>query len=161
MSRPRLLLFDIDGTLLLSGRAGVRGLALAMERLYGQAGAMDGIEMAGRTDRAIVIDVLRMLGRDPDDAEIRRVREASRSGDEGDVKPLRDVVPVGGSRPVLRVLVAELLDVLAGEGLRLGLFGVLGLVDLVVDDLVGLVGLLGHDAFLSVTGTGVQVHPGW
>jgi phosphoglycolate phosphatase-like HAD superfamily hydrolase len=75
VSRPLLLLFDIDGTLLLSGRAGVRGLALAMERLYGRADVMDGIEMAGRTDRAIVIDVLRALGRNPDDAEIRRVRE--------------------------------------------------------------------------------------
>jgi phosphoglycolate phosphatase len=36
---------------------------------------MDGIEMAGRTDRAIVIDVLRAIGRDPVESEIHRVRE--------------------------------------------------------------------------------------
>jgi len=70
-----LLLFDIDGTLLLSGRAGVRGLALAMDRLYGRPDALDGVEMAGRTDRAIVIQVLRALGRDPDEGEIQRLRE--------------------------------------------------------------------------------------
>lgn len=70
-----LLLFDIDGTLLLSGRAGVRGLSLAIDRLYGRQDALDGVAMAGRTDRAIVIEVLRGIGRDPNDAEIRRVRE--------------------------------------------------------------------------------------
>src|SRR6476659_9115134 len=75
VSRPLLLLFDIDGTLLLSGRAGVRGLALAMERLYGRTDVMEGIEMAGRTDRAIVIDVLRAIGREPVEAEIHRVRQ--------------------------------------------------------------------------------------
>jgi phosphoglycolate phosphatase-like HAD superfamily hydrolase len=75
VSEPVLVLFDIDGTLLLSGRAGIRGLSLAMERLYGDGGAMEKIEMAGRTDRAIVIDALRAIGREPDDPEIRRVRE--------------------------------------------------------------------------------------
>jgi len=70
-----LLLFDIDGTLLLSGRAGVRGLGLAMDRLYGRPDAIEGVEMAGRTDRAIVIEVLRAIGRTPDDDEVRRVRE--------------------------------------------------------------------------------------
>jgi phosphoglycolate phosphatase-like HAD superfamily hydrolase len=70
-----LLLFDIDGTLLLSGRAGVRGLALAMDRLYGRPEALDGVDMAGRTDRAIVIEVLRAIGRNPGEAEIRMVRE--------------------------------------------------------------------------------------
>jgi phosphoglycolate phosphatase-like HAD superfamily hydrolase len=70
-----LLLFDIDGTLLLSGRAGVRGLALAMNRLYGRPDALDGVEMAGRTDRAIVMQVLRALGREPDEPEIRRLRD--------------------------------------------------------------------------------------
>jgi phosphoglycolate phosphatase-like HAD superfamily hydrolase len=74
--RPLLLLFDIDGTLLLSGRAGVRGLNLAIDRLYGRRDALDGVAMAGRTDRAIVIEVLRGIGREPDEAEIRQVRDA-------------------------------------------------------------------------------------
>jgi phosphoglycolate phosphatase-like HAD superfamily hydrolase len=75
MTGSTLLLFDIDGTLLLSGRAGVRGLSLAIERLYGRREALDGVAMAGRTDRAIVIEALRGIGREPDDAEIRRVRD--------------------------------------------------------------------------------------
>jgi phosphoglycolate phosphatase len=73
---PRLILFDIDGTLILSGRAGVRGLNAAVERLYGQRDALDGIEMAGRTDRAIVVDVLERLGAPVSDAEIQRVHDA-------------------------------------------------------------------------------------
>lgn len=72
---PLLVLFDIDGTLLLSGRAGVRGLSLAIDRLYGRRDALDGVAMAGRTDRAIVIEVLRGIGREPDEATIRRVRD--------------------------------------------------------------------------------------
>jgi phosphoglycolate phosphatase-like HAD superfamily hydrolase len=71
-----LMLFDIDGTLLLSGRAGVRGMNLAFEQLYQQPGALDHVAMAGRTDRAIVMDALRLIGREPDDAEVLRVRHA-------------------------------------------------------------------------------------
>ena len=74
--KPLLVLFDIDGTLILSGRAGVRGMNVAFERLYGTTGALDRIGMAGRTDRAIVIDALRAIDREPTDAEVARVRSA-------------------------------------------------------------------------------------
>jgi phosphoglycolate phosphatase len=75
MSAPLLVLFDIDGTLLRSGRAGVRGLNLAFDRLYGRGQALDGISLAGRTDRAIVLDALRAIGREAEDGEIERIRE--------------------------------------------------------------------------------------
>ena len=71
-----MFLFDVDGTLILSGRAGVRGMNLAFERLYGRARALDGVPIAGRTDRAIVFEVLRAIGRDPSDDEIARLRDA-------------------------------------------------------------------------------------
>jgi phosphoglycolate phosphatase-like HAD superfamily hydrolase len=76
-SRPvRLVLFDIDGTLVLTGRAGVRGMNAAFQRLYGRPEALDGVSIAGRTDRAIVTDVLAGLRVDVDDALIAGVREA-------------------------------------------------------------------------------------
>ena len=75
-SRPRLVLFDIDGTLVLTGRAGVRGMNAAFQRLYGHADALDGVTIAGRTDRAIVTDVLARMGIDFDDAHLDAVREA-------------------------------------------------------------------------------------
>ena len=45
-----LLLFDIDGTLVLSGRAGLRALNRAFEQATGVEGAFHGINAAGRTD---------------------------------------------------------------------------------------------------------------
>ena len=54
----RLLLFDIDGTLLLSGGAGTRALNRTFLELYGIAGAFTGISVAGRTDPLILGDAL-------------------------------------------------------------------------------------------------------
>ena len=75
-SRPRLVLFEIDGTLVLTGRAGVRGMNAAFQRLYGRADALDGVAIAGRTDRAIVTDVLARMRIDLDDRHIEAIREA-------------------------------------------------------------------------------------
>lgn len=47
----RLLLFDIDGTLLLTGGAGKRAMERAFLELFGVADALAGVSMAGRTDR--------------------------------------------------------------------------------------------------------------
>ena len=61
--RPaRLILFDIDGTLLLSGGAGKRALNRAFEELFGVAGGFDGIPVAGRTDPLIFTDALERAG---------------------------------------------------------------------------------------------------
>lgn len=54
---PVLVLFDIDGTLIRTGGAGVRGMNAAFERLHGRADALRGVAVAGRTDRAILTEV--------------------------------------------------------------------------------------------------------
>jgi len=58
----KLLLFDIDGTLMLSGGAGVRAMSEAFRRMYGIAGAFDGVNLAGRTDTSILRDACRQYG---------------------------------------------------------------------------------------------------
>ncbi len=57
-----LILFDIDGTLLLSGGAGKRALNAAFQELFGVAGGFDGIPVAGRTDPLIFDDALNRAG---------------------------------------------------------------------------------------------------
>jgi phosphoglycolate phosphatase-like HAD superfamily hydrolase len=65
----RLILFDIDGTLLDAGGAGRRALADAMVRVYGQTGPMDGYSMGGRTDPQIVRELLGAVGVDEREIE--------------------------------------------------------------------------------------------
>lgn len=50
----KILLFDIDGTLLLSGRAGYRALTRTFEELFGLPRGFDDIPVAGRTDELIL-----------------------------------------------------------------------------------------------------------
>jgi phosphoglycolate phosphatase-like HAD superfamily hydrolase len=76
MVQVTLFLFDIDGTLIQTGRAGLRGMNLAFERVYGHSKALDGVPFAGRTDRAIARQVLEKFGFEPTDAEIARLRDA-------------------------------------------------------------------------------------
>jgi phosphoglycolate phosphatase-like HAD superfamily hydrolase len=50
----KLILFDIDGTLVLTGGAGGRAMARAFENVFGLQHGMASISMAGRTDAWIV-----------------------------------------------------------------------------------------------------------
>jgi phosphoglycolate phosphatase-like HAD superfamily hydrolase len=54
----QLVLFDIDGTLVLTGGAGKRGMTRAFEALFGVADAFAGVPLAGRTDTSILADAL-------------------------------------------------------------------------------------------------------
>lgn len=53
-----LVLWDIDGTLILSGGAGERALVTALHSLFGIRGSIEDIELAGRTDGWIARKVL-------------------------------------------------------------------------------------------------------
>ena len=59
---PALILFDIDGTLLLSGRAGLRAMTRAFEDTFGITDAFKGESFGGRTDSYLVSKALRMAG---------------------------------------------------------------------------------------------------
>jgi phosphoglycolate phosphatase len=54
----RLVLFDIDGTLLSAGRAARESVLLAIERVYGWTGAGDGHDFSGKTDPQILRELV-------------------------------------------------------------------------------------------------------
>ena len=55
----KFILFDIDGTLIDSGGAGVRALNLAFDDMFSVTDAFRGISMAGKTDPQIVAEGLK------------------------------------------------------------------------------------------------------
>ena len=70
MTKTRLLLFDIDGTLVNTGGAGVEALKLIMHHRFGAKDDLRDIEIAGKTDRAIIHDILRKYRVDPTEENI-------------------------------------------------------------------------------------------
>src|SRR4051812_20864050 len=58
-NQKRLLLSDIDGTLIHSGGAGVQALKLAFKERFGIDDDLHDIEIAGMTDSGIVLSVLK------------------------------------------------------------------------------------------------------
>ena len=60
----RVLLFDIDGTLLDPAREGSTCLRRALEDVYGLTGPIDHYSMAGKTDWKIITDLMEMAGLD-------------------------------------------------------------------------------------------------
>lgn len=101
---PKVLLFDIDGTLVLTGRAGVRAMNRACEQVIGHSNALDGVAVAGRTDWIILHEALRAIGHEMDEDLFARLRDA-----------------------YVTLLREEIL--LPGEGVKAVLPGVAGLLD--------------------------------
>ena len=88
----KLVLFDIDGTLVLTGKAGLRGMNRALHEVFGQPRALEGIPVAGRTDWAILTDAVRLYGRELDEALLDDLRATSPGW------PRRSNTPAKGSR---------------------------------------------------------------
>jgi phosphoglycolate phosphatase len=70
MSAMRLLLFDIDGTLVNTGGAGVKSLKMTVRNRFGTEDDLRDIEIAGKTDRAIIRDILCKYQVDPTEENI-------------------------------------------------------------------------------------------
>jgi phosphoglycolate phosphatase-like HAD superfamily hydrolase len=58
----KLLLFDIDGTLIRSQGAGRTTLKLTLQEMFGTAGPIDDYKMSGKTDHRIITDLLTAAG---------------------------------------------------------------------------------------------------
>lgn len=72
--RPKILLFDIDGTLILTAGAGVRAMTRAFEDMFGVAEGLAGIPMAGRTDSVILAEAMQTAQIDPVPTTLERFR---------------------------------------------------------------------------------------
>jgi phosphoglycolate phosphatase len=86
MTKKRLLLFDIDGTLVNTGGAGVVSLQTMVQRRFGVTDDLHDIEIAGKTDRAIIRDILRKYEVVASEQNISEFAEAYVAG-------LRDELP--------------------------------------------------------------------
>lgn len=91
----KLLLFDIDGTILLTNGAGTRAANRAFEKIYGLKDAMGGIEAAGKTDPLILSEIfMKSLSREytPGEAQVL-YREYVEFLEEEIVKSRIDIMP--------------------------------------------------------------------
>jgi phosphoglycolate phosphatase-like HAD superfamily hydrolase len=121
MQIAHLVLFDIDGTLVLTGGAGIRAMNRACEDIVGHRDALDGVPIAGRTDWIILEDALARQGRTLDRALLHELRDRY-------VQHLREEIelPGHGTKSVMPGI-RELLDALrarsdVGVGLLTGNF---------------------------------------
>ncbi|HEX7518356.1 MAG TPA: HAD family hydrolase [Chthoniobacterales bacterium] len=62
MKKQRLLLWDIDGTLISTGAAGQHAIVRATAERFGENGNLEGVEIAGRTDTGIAHQILAKYG---------------------------------------------------------------------------------------------------
>ncbi len=67
----RLLLFDIDGTLVNAAGAGREALGRALRAVFGETGPIDDFDFHGKTDPAIVHGLMREAGRREEEIEGR------------------------------------------------------------------------------------------
>lgn len=58
----RLILYDVDGTLVDAGGAGSRALLATLAEIHRRPFNRKGVQYAGRTDRAIIADLMRANG---------------------------------------------------------------------------------------------------
>ncbi len=71
-----LFLFDIDGTLVSTGGAGIAALEAGLAEEFGIGGCIEKLTLSGRTDRAIATDLLRLSGLADSDENRSRLQEA-------------------------------------------------------------------------------------
>jgi phosphoglycolate phosphatase len=70
---PRLVLFDIDGTLVSAGGVSARALVAALVATFGTAGGIEGYDYSGKTDPQIVRELMRGAGFDDAAVDARLV----------------------------------------------------------------------------------------
>jgi phosphoglycolate phosphatase-like HAD superfamily hydrolase len=112
-----LVLFDIDGTILLTAGAGRRAITAALATEVGTWGGFDGVRFDGKTDPQIVVELLEIAGH-PRAADADFVRELCRRY----VGLLAEELNHPRTRTTVMPGVPELLDELErDQGVVLGL----------------------------------------
>lgn len=104
-----LVLFDVDGTLLMTGGRAGRALLGALESVFGSIGDHRKFRYSGKTDPQIVRELMAPTGVSPEEVD-RRMDEVFRLY----LAALEEVLPPGALEPLPGV--RELLAELEGEG---------------------------------------------
>jgi phosphoglycolate phosphatase len=114
--RKKLLLFDLDWTLIYTGGAGIRAFNAAFQGLFGLPDGLKGFTLDGKTDRAIARELIaQRTGREPtaDDIQALCEKYVVELGREVPVSPGFRIMPgIGELLPILR----DHADVLMGLG---------------------------------------------
>jgi phosphoglycolate phosphatase-like HAD superfamily hydrolase len=108
----RLILFDIDGTLIDSGEAGTRSLNKAFYELFGIRDAFKHISMAGKTDIEIMKEGLRAHGFPERDGNLKMMVKMYLRFLEDEIENPRRRIKPG---------IKEILDLLSEMEMPLGL----------------------------------------
>lgn len=106
-SQPTIFLFDIDGTLLLTGGCGRRAFEHAFDRITGQRRALDGFSFGGMTDRAIARMGLSALGREADPHVVDQLLEAYLEALERELLSPPNFVILPGAHDAVRAVSAR------------------------------------------------------
>ncbi len=99
----KLLLFDIDGTLLNANGTGRRGIEQALSDTFGKPVTTEGISFGGRTDLSIMRQILQANGIAPSDRTIQKALDAYEATVLSDVAP-DDVKRLPGVSTLLNTL---------------------------------------------------------
>lgn len=111
----RLFLFDLDGTLILTGGAGVRALDQLFEKRYGICRATSNLRPDGKTDPAIFREIFRRrLNRSPTASEMKNATRVYIQSLRGTLTKKRGYRVMRGIREFLRTAAKR------GDALALG-----------------------------------------
>ncbi len=101
----KLLLFDIDGTLIRSHGAGREILAAALTELFGTAGPIDSYKMSGKIDYRIITDLLTAVGLTHDEIEANLPNVYALMAEKAHTAfPASDMTACPGVQPLLAAL---------------------------------------------------------
>lgn len=110
----RLLLFDIDGTLIRGNKAGRKAMGAALAEMFGSAGALHSYNFSGKTDARIISDLLTGIGVGNDEISLRLPEVyALMASKAKEIYPQQSIIVCSGVQDLLAAL-RERQDVLLG-----------------------------------------------
>lgn len=101
----KLILFDIDGTLIRSHGAGRQTLMETLHELFGTAGPIDSYKMSGKIDRRIITDLLTAAGisHEEIEAQLPAIYDLMTAKAQA-IFPGKEMLPCPGVMPLLAAL---------------------------------------------------------